>query len=342
MKKTLSMLTIGTVLLFVISPVRANQVVVVPLGGSTGDATVTDVVKGKTFSNKEGKGLAGKLDLKVGQIYTNSIDMQFRLIPAGSFIMGSPDGTGDTTHRPVWPEEPFRSGNELQHIVILTKPFYMQTTEVTQGQWQQIMGSNPSNFSECGQDCPVEQVSWFDAQNFIDALNAKEGRSLCNTIPNNCYSLPTEAQWEYAARAGTVTAFYSGDITFQICEVDPNLNSVSWYCGNSGVTYNGCYDWSGQGGPACAGTHPVAQKEPNNWGLYDMSGNVNEWCDDWYASYPDSPIKDPEGPMSGTQRILRGGGLLGGAVTSRLARRVTNDPSSKILSVGFRIALPTN
>ena len=124
----------------------------------------------------------------------------------------------------------------------------MQTTEVTLGQWVQMMGSNPSSALACVlDDCPVDKVSWDDAQLFIAALNASEGRADCGAVPNTCYTLPTESQWEYAARAGTVTAFYSGDITSTDCTFDPNLDAIGWYCANEAFF-----------------THPVAQKAPNN------------------------------------------------------------------------------
>ena len=319
-----------------------NRVVIVPLGGATGDAVTSDVIKRKTFSGKAGKGLTGTLDLKVGKIYTNSIGMEFRLIPAGSFVMGSPDGTVTVPPSiPVWPAELWRDPDEKQHVVILTKSFYIQSTEVTQGQWQQVMSTTPSYFSACGSDCPVEQVSWDDAQNFIDAINANEGRSLCNTTPNTCYSLPTEAQWEYAARAGTVTALYSGDITAQSCVADPNLDPIGWHCGNSAVTYSGCRDISGMGGAACAGTHPVAQKAPNNWGLYDMSGNVYEWCDDFYVTYPDGPVIDPTVTSGTVNHVFRGSSWTNTPKNARSAYRVNNAPGSRFRNLGFRLALPS-
>ena len=293
-----------------------DRVVVVPLGGALGDAVASDVVKGKTFSSKAGKGLTGTLDLKVGTIYTNSIGMEFRLIPPGSFVMGSPDGTNTA---PAGSAELGRGGNETQHQVTFTESFYMQTTEVTQGQWQQVMGSNPSFFTACGLDCPVETVSWNETQNFIDALNAGEGRANCNTTPNTCYSLPTESQWEYAARAGTVTAFYSGDITNTACS-DSNLDAIGWYCDST--------------------THPVAQKAPNNWGLYDMSGNVYERCSDWYGTYPAGPVTDPTGAAAGSFRVSRGGDWLSNATAARLAFRNFNQPGYSSSSLGFRLALP--
>lgn len=324
-RRILLILAITTVALVTHSALAETNVVVVPLGGSVGDALASDVVKGKTFSSTKGKGLTGSLDLKVGKIFINSIGMQFRLIPAGSYIIGSPDGTGDTAHRPFWPEELGRYTNETQHVVSITKPFYMQTTEVTQGQWEQIMGSNPSHFESCGSDCPVEMVSWNNAQNFIDALNASEGRTNCNTNPNICYSLPSDAQWEYAARAGTLTAFYNGAITYTDCTLDPNLDAIGWYCGNSDST-----------------THPVAKKEPNSWGLYDMSGNVFEWCDGYYGLYPDGPLTDPVF-TTGTERVFRGGSWKFGSGLARSAFR-TEGSSSDIGTdyVGFRLSLPSS
>jgi formylglycine-generating enzyme required for sulfatase activity len=215
-----------------------------------------------------------------------------------------------------------RDSDELQHVVTLRKTFFMQTTEVTQGQWQEVMGSNPSHFKTCGPDCPVETVSWYEAQNFIDTLNSKENRTNCNTSPNTCYSLPTESQWEYATRAGTVTAFYNGGITNTVCS-DPNLDQIGWYCGNAGST-----------------THPVAQKEPNNWGLFDMSGNVWEWCDDWYGTYPDGPETDPPGAVSGSFRVVRGGVWLSNARAARSAFRSGVGPGFRFNYLGFRLVLP--
>lgn len=309
---------------------NAEKVVVLPLGGGDGDATPGDVKKGRTFSSKAaGKGVSGALEIREGAtLYNNSIGMKFSLIPSGSFIMGSPDGRngeGADTHRPFWEDE---GGllNERQHVVVISRPFYLQTTEVTQGQWELVMGqeAGPSHFNECGSNCPVEQVSWNDAQNFIDALNALEGRGNCNTIPNNCYSLPTESQWEYAARGGTVTALYSGALHNPDCSpLDPDLDKIGWYCGNAGQT-----------------PHPVAQKLSNNWGLYDMSGNVWEWCEDWYTDeYPADLVTDPQGPGAGTVRVIRGGSWGFEGRFSRSAARNHNPPDFTGYNVGFRVAL---
>jgi len=231
--------------------------------------------------------------------YTNSLGQTFKLIPAGTFTMGSP------------PNEPGRINNETQHQVTLTKSFYMQTTEVTQSQWQAVMGSNPSYFSGCS-TCPVEKVSWDDVQSYINKMNLRgEGT----------YSLPTEAQWEYAARAGSTTAFANGGITEAGCGHDPNLDAMGWYCGNSGKK-----------------AHPVAQKTPNAWGLYDMSGNVYEWCQDWYGNYPSSSVTDPTGPSSGSVRVLRGGSWDIDARYCRSADRDADTPGYRGNNLGFRLA----
>ena len=325
-KYIISPLCAGVLLLFSGYATAADRVVVIPLDGTVGNATAADVVKGKTFSSRTaGKGAIGTLEIRDGStIYTNSIGMKFSLIPAGSFVMGSPAGTGDADHRPFWPAEGGRYSGEVQHVVTLTKSYYMQTTEVTQGQWEAVMGSgsNPSHFSSCGMDCPVEQVSWNEAQNFIDALNARENRTNCHTTPNTCYSLPTEAQWEYAARAGTVTAFYNGDIT-QPTGDDPKLDQIGWYEENSSST-----------------THPVAQKLANSFGLYDMSGNVWEWCRDGYDTYPDGPVTDPTDAVSGTMRVIRGGSWYHYAGYARSANRGGTSPGYRSNILGFRLALP--
>ncbi|MCP4349040.1 MAG: SUMF1/EgtB/PvdO family nonheme iron enzyme [Desulfobacterales bacterium] len=255
---------------------------------------------------------------------TNSLAMTFNLIPAGTFMMGSPE------------DEPGRQSDETLHQVTLTKPFYIQTTEVTQGQWKSVMGENPSYFSNCGYDCPVEQVSWNDVQVFITELNK---------MGEGTYRLPTEAEWEYAARAGSTTAFANGDITGTVttggCDYDSNLNAMSWYCWNSCVSYAGGVDWSSQSWWVCPlgtqlGTQPVAQKQPNAWGLYDMHGNVIEWCRDWYGDYP-AYATDPTGPEFGSERVLRYGSWNGNAWFCRSASRGDYPPDKWSRSIGFRL-----
>ncbi len=232
---------------------------------------------------------------------TNSIGMTFNYIEPGTFMMGSPE------------DESGRWSRETQHQVTLTQEYYMQTTEVTQGQWKAVMGSNPSSFSDCGDDCPVENVSWNDAQDFIDALNSMDQET---------YRLPTEAEWEYAARAGSTTAFANGQIMETGSGYDPVLDSIGWY------TYN-----------SDSSTHPVAQKDPNAWGLYDMHGNVYEWVSDWYGTYPSSAVTDPTGPASSTYRVVRGGSWSHGARLCRSAYRYSFSPGFRNRNYGFRLVL---
>jgi formylglycine-generating enzyme required for sulfatase activity len=241
-------------------------------------------------------------DVEATPVFTNRLGMTFILIRPGSFAMGSPL------------DEPGRDSDELQHRVTLSKPFYLQTTEVTQGQWRKIMGNNPSHFSHCGDDCPVETVSWHDAQAFIRRLNTMQ-KDLIR------YRLPTEAEWEYAARAGSDTALANGAITVTGCDPDPNLNRMGWYCGNSDHR-----------------THRVALKMPNAWGLYDMHGNVWEWCQDWYGDYKAGPVVDPKGPQRGLIRTNRGGSWWWFARFCRSANRIRYMPFDRIEDLGFRLA----
>ena len=230
------------------------------------------------------------------QTYTNSIGIEFVLIPAGSFRVE----TG--------------KNNVAESVfgirIIVSKPFYLGKYEVTQEQWLAVMGgteSNPSTLS--GRTHPMENVSWDDAQEFIKSLNAKEG--------HNRYRLPSEAEWEYAARAGTETAYSFGD--------DANeLSQYGWYRDNSGDK-----------------TLPVGQKQPNAWGLYDVHGNVWEWVQDWYGGeyYSNSPGADPKGSGSGKYRLNRGGGWFSNAERCRSAYRFWNTPDGRNGDVGFRLAL---
>jgi hypothetical protein len=211
----------------------------------------------------------------------------YRLIPAGSFVMGSPA------------DEEGRFGSEREHTVEITQPFLLKTTPVTQAEWQALMGDNPARFQ--GDDSrPVENVSWEDAARVCEALSAQTGGT---------YRLPTEAQWEYACRAGTTTARY-GD-----------TDAVAWY----GMNANGT-------------THPVGQKQPNAWGLYDMIGNVWEWCLDWSGDYPSQPQRDPKGPPSGDTRVVRGGGWYYDAQNCRAAQRYNGPPTFRDDLIGFRPA----
>jgi formylglycine-generating enzyme required for sulfatase activity len=225
---------------------------------------------------------------------TNSLGMQFALIPAGTFLMGSGIAEdGDEDERP-----------QLQ--VTLSQPFCLQTTPVTQGQWKRLMGENPSFFHECGEDCPVENVSWDDAQEFIKKLNQME--------KTDQYRLPTEAQWEYACRAGSTRSYCFGN-------GEAELGKYAWYEGNSQKS-----------------THPVGRLKPNAWGLYDMHGNVYEWCRDWYGEYPPGPVTDPKGPSAGKYRVLRGGSWDGEAGDVRSAYRHRLTLGYRYAHEGFRVA----
>ncbi len=235
-----------------------------------------------------------------GKEFVNSIGMKFMLIPAGSFMMGIPSS------------EQGRESDERRHKVTLTKGFYMGVTEVTQSQWKAIMGNNPSNFK--GDNLPVEQVSWNDCREFIRKLNRQEG--------GNKYRLPTEAEWEYACRAGTTTPFFTGG-----CISTDQAN------------YNGNYPMPGcSKGMYRKKTIEVASFSPNAWGLYDMHGNVWEWCEDWYEkNYPSGNVTDPAGPSSGSDRVLRGGSWSSFARYLRSADRSGLDPGGRCSNFGFRV-----
>ena len=204
----------------------------------------------------------------------------------------------------------FQIANDYEkpaHDEMLTKPFYMGKYDITQEQYQQLVGSNPSNFK--GKDSPVEHVSWDDAQAFCKKLSE---------LTHEAVRLPTEAEREYSCRAGTVTTFYAGD-------AESNLVRVAWYKANSKNT-----------------THPVGRKESNAFGLYDMHGNVWQWCQDWYAEdyYGKSPAKDPEGPGRGDARLLRGGSWYNGPMNCRSAYRGRIDPGRRYGRLGFRVVEP--
>ncbi|MCP4113742.1 MAG: SUMF1/EgtB/PvdO family nonheme iron enzyme [Desulfobacteraceae bacterium] len=227
---------------------------------------------------------------------------QFVRIKPGAFMMGSPVS------------EPDRSSDEKQHRVTLTKTFYMQKTEVTQAQWQAVMGENPSYFKDCGGNCPVEQVSWNDVQEFIKKLNRVTGKK---------YRLPTEAEWEYACRAGTSTPF-----SFGRC-LSPNQ-----------ANYNGEYPLKGcSKGKYRKKTVPVASFSPNGYGLYDMHGNVREWRQDWYGDYPTGSVTNPTGSGSSSYRVYRGGGWNSSAGYCRSAYRIRYSPGYGNDYLGFRLAL---
>ena len=233
---------------------------------------------------------------KGNQLFVNSIGMKFRLIPAGSFMMGS------------LPGEPGRhlsmdnNNEEPQHKVTITNAFFMGIYEVKQSEYEDIMGTNPSHFK--GKDRPVEQVSWNDANVFCEKLSNMEGRK---------YRLPTEAEWEYACRSGTSTAFYWGD------------NMKDKYC---------CYKNTNQ-----IGTKNVGSFEPNKFGLYDMSGNVWEWCSDYFGHYQKTSEINPTGSGSGKSRVFKGGSWGDDSSFCRSAIRGSYAPYVKQIGLGFRVCL---
>ncbi|MBZ0274057.1 formylglycine-generating enzyme family protein [bacterium] len=278
----------------------------------------------------------------------------FAFIAHGTFTMGSPPG------------ELGHSTDEVQHEVTLTNDFEMSVYETTQSDFAAEMGWNPSFFgpnglgAECGDDCPVEFVSWYDALAYANEFSVARGLTPCYIFAQvkcvddtdtgsdymacmnatqkgikfanwglngessvyDCdgFRLPTEAEWEYATRAGTTTAIYNGEITQIDCSpIDPNLNQIAWYCGNS----------SGS-------TLDVGQKLPNDWGLYDTIGNVFEWTGDWYDSYA-GDVTDPSGPVVGTDRVVRGGAFASYSNLSRSAFRPVGKPELRVYYIGVRL-----
>ncbi|MDO4550424.1 MAG: formylglycine-generating enzyme family protein [Planctomycetia bacterium] len=249
----------------------------------------------------ENSASAVKEGQKAGERLTKTVDgveYSFRWCPAGSFLMGAPEGE---IGRDPW---------DIQHKVTLTRGYWMLETEVTQQMWENVMAENPSQFK--GADRPVENVNWKDCQNFCQKLRDKG----LNVF------LPTEAQWEYAARAGTVTSLCSGKNITTETGTCPALHEVCWYNKNSDFQ-----------------THTVAQKQPNIWGIYDMHGNVYEWCHDWKRRYTGAEVTDPLGSPSGTYRIGRGGSWCDSAKDCGSAKRFANPPAFHSFNLGLRVIL---
>ena len=221
-----------------------------------------------------------KADLGAG------IKLDMVLIPAREFQMGSPES------------EKYHQDNALQHEVTLTKPFYMGKYEVTQEQWESVMGNNPSSRTK-GAKLPVTNVSWNDCQEFIKKVNAKT---------DGGYRLPTEAEWEYACRAGTTTAYSFGD---NLTKSDANIDGDS--------------------------IKAVGSYRPNAFGLYDMHGNVWEWCNDWYGSLQDGEVTDPKGAATGSSRVLRGGSFINDVSAARSSLRFVGTPTFRGTDLGFRL-----
>ena len=219
---------------------------------------------------------------------TNSIGIRMQRIPAGTFVRGQ----GRTAHE-----------------VTLSQSFYLGVTEVTNAQWQAVMGSVPSEWKDA--DRPVEQVSWHDAVSFCEKLSAMPGERAAG----RAYRLPTEAELEYSCRAGSTTAYSFGDD-------ESRLDDFGWFDRNSNSQ-----------------THPVGQKRPNAWGLYDMHGNVYEWCGDWYGEYAGGSVTNPQGPSQGSFRVIWGGCWYSTARYCQSVGRHGFDPSSGYDILGFRLAM---
>ncbi len=258
----------------------------------------------------------------------------FSYIPPGNFSMGSP---ADEMCR--WPDETL-------HSVTLTQGFFMQQTEVTQRQWEEVFESNPAYFTN--EKKPVEQITWFDAIVFCNRLSLARKLTPCYYADANFsiffngtppvtsgtvywdrnadgYRLPTEAEWEYACRAGTATAYNNGQENTD-CNADHILDPLAWYGYNSN-TGNG------------QESHETRLKTPNAWQLYDMHGNIWEWCWDWNSAYPETAVTDPIGPDSGSERSIRSGSWVsGGARFCRSASRSSAAPDESYNFIGFRIA----
>ena len=218
-----------------------------------------------------------------------------------------------------------RFDDEKRHSITLTKDFWLGKYPVTQKEYRAVMEKNPSRFK--GDNHPVEQVSWEDAKAFCRELN----KCYVDQLPSGYhFDLPTEAQWEYACRAGTTTALNNGKNLTNVYVKCPNLNEVAWYSKNIAV-----WDYKNSGDTS----HPVGQKKANAWGLYDMHGNVEEWCNDWYGDYPNGSVTDPQGPENGSNRVLRGGSWLNLAKGCRSASRNSHDPTYGDCYIGFRVAL---
>lgn len=263
----------------------------------------------------------------LAEVFVDEVKQRFRWAPPGRFLMGSPPGELPPEH-----DYEDRSEREVQHEVELTHGFWMADTPVTQALWQAVMGRNPSRFVH--PERPVERVSWEDAQVFIARLNEQQ--------PGLAVALPTEAQWEYACRAGTTTATYAGDMKIVALNNAPVLDAIAWYGGNSGVDFdlNNGFEasWGGkQYEFTRTGTRIVGQTRPNPWGLYDTLGNVWEWCADWFDSDQNTLQTDPSGPQRSAPRVIRGGSWSDSARLVRAAFRYANSPGARDEILGFRL-----
>lgn len=274
--------------------------------GDSEDSSYTATGTGTTDTSTAG----GTTSSGSGSTSSKTVTTVFVKMDAGTFSMGcSADDYSD----------------ETVHSVTLTRDFWICDHEVTQAEYKAVMGTNPS-FHTGDENRPVERVSWNDAIAYCNARSTNEGRTPCYTVSGssvtcnfdaNGYRLPTEAEWEYAARAGDTT---TSARTWSGTSSESSLGNYAWYIANSRST-----------------THPVKDKQPNAKGLYDMSGNVNEWCWDWYGSYGSSAVTDPTGPSSGSTRVYRGGSSWYNAAYCAVSSRFDYNPGDRYSILGFRV-----
>ncbi len=290
---------------------------------------------------------ANQLEIPVGE--QAACGLELALLPAGRYLRGSPV------------DEPGRDDDEREHQVEISRPFYIGRTEISQEMWLRVMGEAAPGLEEAGATAPMENINWYDALEFCNRLSDHQGLphayQLADVVrapgggidgatvtflglQSSGYRLPTEAEWEYACRAGSVGPVYQGVFEILAERNAPALDPLAFYSGNSGVPYEGTAagDWEGrQELFDYAGTQLVAGKLPNAWGLYDMLGNVLEWCFDSYGPYPEGPQRDPYLNAEQGSRIIRGGSYFNPAARCRVATRGLEDPGGRYANVGFRV-----